>query len=173
MPFFFSFAFYHSDKVFCFLNTLLFDRPVRNETQSIWVFALCVIDSCVCLAGVWLVQTCQEKYTHTHTHTFHCLYSTLGLIIYLILSYTLFIVWTEFRPVSITHTDCPSPDTHSRLSHCDILTYKHTLHWELIHLHFFCTYLFVHLRIFVIHVNRRIRMVLQTICSCVSWISIN
>ncbi len=108
MPIFISFVFYHSDKT-RFLNTLLFDRLVQNETQSIWVFALCVIDSCVCLSvclsGVWLAQTCQQKYTHTHT--FHCMYSTLGLIIYLISSYTLciFIVWTEFRPVSITrHT---------------------------------------------------------------------
>lgn len=96
---------------------------------------LCVLLTVVsvCLFGVWLAQTCQQKYTQT----FHCMNSTLGLIIYLILSYTLFIVWTEFRPVSITHTDCLSPDTHSHLSHCDILTYKHTLDCELINLDFF------------------------------------
>lgn len=158
----FSFAFYHSDKVF--KHAFVWQTCQKQNPKHMSVCFVCYWQLClsVCLSGIWLAQTCQK-----YTHTFHCMNSTLGLIIYLILSYTLFILWTEFRPVSITrHTF-----TSVSLWHTNLET--HTRLWT----NSFVLFLGVSFKkleqnVFVFYVNCRIWMVLQTICSCVSWISI-
>lgn len=124
-----------SDKVVLFVWTgscLTSLSKTKSRAQVLCVL-LTVASVCLVSGLLWRVNG------RTHTHTFHCVNWSLGLIIYLILSYTHphCVDWIQTSVhLSHTHTDWLSPkctQTHIHIcltlsirQRCDTLTYKHT-----------------------------------------------